>query len=213
MPPFKDIAGKKINRLTAIKVVDKSQGAYRWLCQCDCGETTIVKISKILNNTTKSCGCFNRETIGNISRTHGLGHRTKEYNSWIAMKMRCYSLKDSRYKNYGGRGIYVCERWKNSFPNFLSDMGPKPSNNHTLERLMVNGNYEPTNCIWLEASLQGRNKTNNHYITFNGETKLMADWCIQYNIDASNLIGRLKRGWAIDERLFSKFPKGYRYKK
>lgn len=211
MPAFRDIKGKKINRLTVIEIADKKGGHYRWKCLCECGKTTIVNVSKIINGTTKSCGCFNRESIGNISRRHGYGHHMVEYNSWMAMKMRCYNLKNTHYKSYGERGIKVCDRWLNSFPNFLSDMGLKPTKQHTLERVEVNGNYGPSNCIWLLGALQGRNKTNNRHITFNGETKLMVDWCRIYDIGADKVCGRLKRGWKVDLRLFTQYPMGYRY--
>lgn len=213
MPNFKDISGGKFNRLTAIEVFDKQRGTHRWKCLCDCGNTAIVKVSKILNESTKSCGCLNSErSKKGFFFKHGL-KKTMEYNSWTAMKDRCYNPNNNHYKSYGARGIIVCDKWKHDFMVFLSDMGKKPGKLYSIERENVNGNYEPSNCFWLANNLQGRNKTNNHYITLNGETKIMADWCIQYSIDASHVSTRLKRGWIIDERLFSKFPIGYRYKK
>jgi len=117
--------------------------------------------------------------IGNKNGvTHGLSG-TKTYYSWVAMINRCYNPKNDRYHNYGGRGIKVCDRWRESFENFLNDMGIRPED-RTLDRIDVNGNYEPSNCRWSDSITQYRNMTKSHYITFRGQTKILSDWAREF---------------------------------
>jgi len=171
-------------------------------------------VAKLLNGHTKSCGCIltDLRAAGGGNKKHGL-KRTPEYNTWSAMKDRCYNPNNNHYKNYGARGIIICDKWKYDFMAFLSDMGKRPGKFYSIERRDVNGAYEPSNCFWIENRLQGRNKTDNHHITLRGETKLMIEWCEKYDVPAAKVCGRLKRGWQIDDRLFTNFPKGYRYQK
>lgn len=124
-----------------------------WNCVCDCGKETIVAGMNLRNDHTKSCGCFHLDAV----RTHGLA-RTKTYISWISMKTRCSNKNDKyKYGIYGGRGITICDRWLNSFENFLEDMGKRPKN-HTLDRIDSTGNYEPDNCRWATPLQQARNR-------------------------------------------------------
>jgi len=127
--------------------------------------------------------------------------RTTEYVSWICMKERCYNKNHNRYRDYGGRGITVCERWLRSFDNFLEDMGKKPSKNFSLDRIDVNGNYCPENCRWADSFTQANNTRRNVYIEYNGETKTLAEWARQYNLKYSLVKGRLDNGWTIERAL------------
>lgn len=147
-----DIAGKRYGRLL---VVSREEG--KWVCKCDCGNTTRVTGPNIRSGRQLSCGCLNQE-----NRTHHGSstrfERTPEYHSWRAMKSRCYRVNDVEYENYGGRGITVCDRWKDSFEKFLEDMGHKPSPKHTIDRIDGAKGYSPDNCRWSDGSNQIRNQ-------------------------------------------------------
>lgn len=126
-----------------------------------------------------------------------------EYYAWHNMKVRCLNPNDGRYKHYGARGIKICDRWLNSFDNFLSDMGPKPSAGHSIERIDVNGDYEPDNCKWATRNEQQNNTTQNRFIAYNGETLTLQQWSRRLGINHRTLHARLdKYGWLV-ERAFS----------
>ena len=154
-----NLTGIKFNRLTVLSLSSKrgKEGQYYWDCLCDCGETKTILGTSLNNNKSLSCGCYSREVTSKVFKTHG---RTKHsvYYAYNNMITRTSDVNYVGYVDYGGRGITVCDRWLESFENFLEDMGDKPSSLHTIERVDVNGNYCPENCIWLEREYQNRNQ-------------------------------------------------------
>lgn len=148
-----DIAGEKFGKLTAVCFSGTRNRHTLWKCVCDCGNITKVFLDNLRNGTSKSCGCQAKPPPPQIK--HGKSD-SPTYRSWEAMKRRCYCKKDKAFKDYGGRGIRVCARWRNSFGNFLKDMGIRPRNK-TIDRIENNGNYEPRNCRWSTPLQQNRN--------------------------------------------------------
>ena len=148
------------------------------LCKCVCGRVKLVGSYELLNGESKSCGCLHKEVVGKINYKHGLFINRKiprEYDIYKQMRQRCYNKNHISYKNYGGRGIKVCNRWKESFLNFLEDMGPRPGNKYSIERKNNNDNYTPNNCIWALRSTQNKNRRNNFIIVYKGKKYILMD--------------------------------------
>lgn len=165
-----------------------------WTCKCDCGNISFVTTNHLTSGHTKSCGCYNRELIGNLNKKIGMT-KTKIYYVYRNMLNRCYYEKAEEYKNYGGRGIIVCEEWKNSFENFYEWV--KISNYQeglTIDRIDVNGNYEPSNCRWATPMQQSNNKRNTRRIMINGEIDTISNHARKYNISYWNLLHYSKGG-------------------
>ena len=165
MPKLLDLTNRTFLRLTACWPVGRAKSRKTlWLCVCSCGNLAIVKSDNLIQESTQSCGCVQRElrkVAGRRNRTHGEGYggnEHPEYEAWHGMKQRCLNPRNAMYKYYGGRGIKVCERWINSFETFLADMGRRPEGK-TLDRYPdKNGNYEPGNCRWATRSEQQYNR-------------------------------------------------------
>ena len=198
---YQDFVPETFGRLTTIgpkfRIAD---GTYQ-VCQCSCGNVT-VKRSQCIGNQTLSCGCIAKEVTRNRSVTHGHGvhgKQTAEYKTWGSMFSRCYNKKMQYYKNYGGRGIEVCKRWwaeNNGYLNFLNDMGPRPSNQHSIDRIDVNGDYCPENCRWATRKEQGRNKQRSRYVVAFGQTKTVAEWSELFGVAENTITFRLNSGFA-----------------
>ena len=144
--------------------------------KCDCGHVRILLLNYLKQLHRRGCSaCSGRGSTAFVTERHGLAG-TPEYKVWLRMKQRCSNPKNRGYHNYGGRGIRVCERWTKSFVAFFEDMGARPSNKHSIDRIDVNGNYEPGNCRWATPKIQARNTRKNRYLTVRGETKTMIEW-------------------------------------
>jgi hypothetical protein len=113
-----------------------------------------------------------------------------EYRTWSSMKVRCYNQNDAGYKNYGGRGIKICDRWRYSFKSFLDDMGPRPSPEHSIDRINVNGNYEPLNCRWADPIQQASNKRSTILIEYQGQKKTLPEWCRHFGLKEERTYNR-----------------------
>lgn len=202
MPKVLDLTNQKFNRLTVIKpMLERTiDNKPQWLCKCDCGKFIMVTASGLRSGNNKSCGCLHRELVikrNKENATHGFS-RTPIYQTWGGMITRCYNEKDMHYEDYGARGIKVCDRWRNSFENFLADMGEKPSKQHSLERKDVNGDYEPNNCIWATPKTQSNNRRNNTKYIYKGEELTSSQLAEKYKLNLSMLDYRLRRNWPID---------------
>lgn len=194
---------RRFNRLVVLQQSGRNQwGDIKWLCSCDCGNEIITLGKYLKNNDTKSCGCLNIEKIIERSTKHGHAKRkknSKTYLIWKSMHQRCENPNNKDYKNYGGRGITVCEEWL-KFENFLEDMGEAPKGLQ-IDRINNNGDYCKENCRWATRKEQARNKRNNHYETYNNETKCLPIWSEEFGINYSTLKSRLRRGSSMEEAI------------
>lgn len=156
MPVKLKLENKKFNKLTVIRYSHTDNNKKRiWECICDCGTLTLVPTQRLQNGENQSCGCYKNEK--RITHGHTIKKVSRTYETWSQMKKRCYNPNNDNYNLYGGRGIKVCNRWLESFENFLSDMGIRPPNT-SIDRIDVNGNYEPSNCRWATPKIQAKNK-------------------------------------------------------
>jgi len=206
MGVIKDLKGLKFGLLIPIKYISKPPKKGKWLCKCECGNEKEITTSSITSGKTKSCGCLSsRHTVGERRTTHGRSSRNNrcpEYAAWNAMKTRCDDSNREYYKNYGGRGIAVCDRWKDSFEFFFADMGLRPSSDHSLDRYPNNnGNYEPNNCRWATRAEQRRNQRDAFIVEYKGSKKPLADFCEDLSISYKLVWGRLKKGWPLQMAL------------
>lgn len=162
-------------------------------CKCFYGKEFILN-NKRIKAGQKSCGCLKNKP------KHGMLN-SKEYSSWQHMKSRCYNKKQNNYKDYGGRGITVCDEWKDSFANFYRDMGDMPEDCSSLDRKDVNGNYCKSNCKWATREEQDNNTRNNRFITVNGKTLTIAQWSRETGVSQVTISGRLRRGWSEENSI------------
>ena len=210
----RDITGMRSGRLVAIKRIKNKKGERtKWLCQCDCGNTHIAQTWDIVSGHTKSCGCKEKERIFTHGRT---GERL--YVIWNEIKYRCYNPNCKQYKYYGGKGIKLCDEWRHEYENFRAwaysngydDKAKKYE--CTIDRIDVNGNYEPSNCRWVDMYVQASNTVRNHYITLNGETHTITQWARITGLSRSTIHKRLKKPGSTPESALSLERKGGWYR-
>lgn len=200
MPPFIDIAGKKFNRLTVVQRTGTSKhGQPIWLCRCDCGADKYVPGQALREGNVKSCGCYNDEVRSAACKarntTHGMAS-APEYHTWINIRQRCHNKSSKGFSKYGARGISVCKRWRDSFDAFYADMGPRPSEKHTIDRINGRKNYQPDNCRWATQREQQNNRSNNHVVQAFGESHTLMEWSRITGLNRSTIQQRLvKLGW------------------
>lgn len=201
---FKDLTGQRFGRLTVIRRAPrgyKGKTHAFWVCDCDCGQTSIVDGVKLRSGHTRSCGCFEQESRGVAQKTHGMS-KTNDYAIWVKICRRCYNPNCKEYPHYGGRGITMCDRWRYSFENFTADMGPRPSKQHSIDRIDNEGPYSPENCRWVTIDIQANNTSANHSLTYSGRTMTVAQWAKELSVSPFTLYRRAAYGWS-DERIIT----------
>ena len=197
-----DLRGKKFGRLVPIEVVGSDKySKHIWKCKCDCGNTTYATTGLLTSGKTKSCGCYKQDEFKQRVTTHGMTN-TRVYGIWQQMKDRCLNSKNPHFYCYGGRGITVCERWKNSFENFLSDMG-NPNNDLSIDRIDPDGNYEPSNCRWATVYQQAHNKRNTIRVTIDGVTDTIDKWEELSPVRGHTIRKRLRQGYNARDAVFA----------
>jgi hypothetical protein len=197
-------AGAKFGRLIVTGVGEPSTEksgarASTSICLCECGNVKQVRNGSLLQGSSQSCGCATAEAREQRCTTHGNGKRnakTAEYKVWTGINRRVFNKNEKSFPDYGGRGITVCERWR-QFENFLEDVGKRPSSGHSIDRIDSNGNYEPGNVKWSTRKEQNNNKRNNRLMTFYGKTMTLVQWSEISQVCRFVIAARLNRlGWS-----------------
>ena len=214
-PRFKDRTGIVVGRLTIaglseMRKIGKSWRSF-WKCVCSCGKEVVLQGSNLASGNTRSCGCLREETRKFNTWKHGKT-RTKIHSTWMNMIRRCHDENNPAFKDYGGRGITVCERWRNSFENFFADMGEPTTIKHTLDREDNDAGYSKSNCRWATSKQQSRNSRHNVHVEFNGEIMCISEWAEKLGMKMHTLYNRLFiLGWdktrAFTEPVVSTAPR------
>lgn len=204
----KDITGNRYGRLTAIsRGANNNRGEATWLCRCDCGREVVVVQHSLKSGNTMSCGCIRREQLADRNRSnakHGM-KGTRLYQAWHNMKDRCLREKCKEYPRYGGRGITVCDEWRDSFEAFRDwALANGYQEGLTIDRTDNDGPYAPSNCRWATAKEQSNNRRSNYTITFNGETHTLKEWAEIHDIPYGLLKNRVRAGMPIEKALQKK---------
>lgn len=202
-----DLSGNVYGELTVIKRTESKDNKNRpyFLCKCNCGKEVSVRSDYLKNGGKTDCGHVNRQRLIESNKIHNSTHGlsgTRLFRIWSNMLFRCSNEKSPNYDNYGGRGIAVCNAWKNSVHEFISWANENGyEETLTLERIDVNGNYEPSNCTWITFKEQGFNKRNNRLVEINGVAKTMPEWAEESGINESTLRYRYTHGWRGEKLL------------
>ena len=198
-----NLTGQRFGRLVVIKRATNSKsGKARWVCECDCGNDIVILSTNLVRGLTHSCGCLNREITSERFSTHRQSE-SRLHETWSGMKKRCYNPNSKSFSDYGGRGIEVCEEWKDDFQSFYKwAMANGYADDLTIDRIDVNGNYSPENCRWVDKLTQANNCRTNHYLTFNGKTQSIAEWARELGVSDSLIRQRIVTlGWSIEKAL------------
>lgn len=193
-----DMVGKRFGRLVVLERSENNGNKVMWRCKCDCGKIVDVFGTYLRTGDTKSCGCYASDARKNRATKHNMC-KSRLYRIWHSMKIRCYNPKNKRYHCYGGKGVSVCEEWKNDFSEFMKwayengydENAPKWE--CTIDRIDSNGNYCPENCRWATIKEQNNNRTNNTIIFYNGCKKTISQWSEELGIEQDTISARLKR--------------------
>lgn len=196
-----DLTGKRFGRLLVVARAEnvlpneKRPVIVQWVAKCDCGKTSVVRGNSLKIGRTKSCGCLLLETSKMKATKHGL-RSSAEYSAYQGMFQRCYGKRD--FEKYGSRGIVVCQSWhrdnENGFMNFISDMGMRPTKNHSIDRIDNNGNYEPSNCRWALPIVQNTNQRSNIWVEYNGQRMVRKHFAAMLGVDQTTIRHHLKSG-------------------
>lgn len=197
MARYEDLTGRRFGRLVVTKRIIKNNKGF-WLCVCDCGKIVLMREkTELLSGRRKSCGCYNRDRI----TKHGDSYSAL-YSVWHSMKVRCYTKTSIPYKNYGGRGITVCEKWRNDYTAFRDwALGHGYAKGLTLDRIDNNGNYTPENCRFVDMRTQSNNRRSTRHISYKGITQSVAEWGRTLGVRPELILDRLKKNWPLADAL------------
>ena len=212
MSQFIDLKGQTFGRLTVLERADAGIKKYAvWLCKCSCGKTKVVRSCHLRSGAITSCGCYQKEKAREANSTHKSSN-TRLYNEWRHMKKRCYWKNYNAYNLYGGRGISVCEEWKESFEAFEKwALNNGYSDDLTLDRIDIDKNYEPCNCRWATKYIQSNNRSINRIVEYHGEQGVYEGMCRKLNVNQSTVRSRMKKGYSFEDAV-DKFEKTAPYK-
>jgi hypothetical protein len=202
MAKLVDLVGKRYGRLVVLERVENAtNGSSRWLCKCDCGSTRIHTAGTLNSGVVQSCGCYGKESRKKQKVTHNKSN-TRLYRVWASMKERCFSSSCKSFVYYGARGISVCDEWKDSFQAFYDwALANGYCEGLSIDRIDVNGNYEPLNCRWVSRNIQANNTRKNVNVEYNGECHTIGEWADILGIKYITLWMRFQRGWDISKAL------------
>jgi hypothetical protein len=192
-----DLTGQIFGRLKVTSRAENRNARPTWHCDCECGNSCIARGGDLRSGRHRSCGCLQMDAATRHGHSSYTGPPSPTYKTWIGMIQRCTNQAAPHYDTYGGRGITVCEKWRN-FIQFLKDMGERPEG-LTLDRKNTNGNYEPDNCQWSTRKEQGRNRRSNRMIEYKGETHCISEWADILGISHELIRSRLKIGWSFED--------------
>lgn len=205
-----NITGKRFGKLVAIKTIGKNKnGGYLWQCKCDCGNEITASVGNLNNGHTKSCGCLRADRCKMNFTKHGL-ESTRLYDIWRDMRLRCYDKRNISYNRYGGRGITICDEWKNDVKSFYDwAMANGYKDSLTIDRIDNDGNYCPENCRWVTVKEQASNRRSNILVTHNGKTQTMKEWAHEVGIHYKAVWARMQKlGWSSERALTHPVKKG-----
>lgn len=204
-----DLTGKTFGKLKVIEVAGKTaDGHKKWLCICECGNKRIVAQNHLKRkNGTRVCKECARHTAAEKRKIHG-DFGTRLYSIYYGIISRIYNKNDINYKNYGARGIKICDEWRKSYLAFKEwALNNGYSDNLSIDRIDVNGDYCPENCRWVTPKVQGNNRRNNHYLTINGQTKTITEWANEVGLSATAIRNRLRKGYNPEEAVYIPYRK------
>lgn len=198
-----DLTGQKFIRLKVLNRAENTPaGKAQWFCECECNQKIIiVRGEHLRSGHTTSCGCIQKENASKAQTVHSKSH-SRIYGIWASLKKRTQNGNNKNFKDYGGRGITVCEEWEADFRAFYEwAISNGYADNLTIDRTDNNKGYSPDNCRWITRKKQCNNKRNNSRITFRGQTKTLSEWADEAGIQRLTLLMRLRRGWSIEKAL------------
>lgn len=211
---MKNLIGQRFGRLVVIKhegsyISPKNSKSTKWLCKCDCGKEIVAIGKNLRKGKTKSCGCLWHELskMGSFGKKHSLS-KTRLYRTWNAIKRRCNEKRYRAYMQYGGRGIKICDEWLQDFMNFYNwAMANGYREDLTIDRINVNGNYEPNNCRWITIQEQANNRRTNIQIQYKGQKKTLKEWCKILNLKYPTILYRIRKAHYTIEQAFEGMDK------
>ena len=203
MPRHIDLTGLRFGKLVVLRRAENRKGRVCWECECECGRKLVTRGDNLTSGRTQSCGCYNRARSSSAHTRHGESD-TRIYNIWRKMKSRCATKIGRTFKDYGGRGITVCQEWLDSFEAFRDwalENGYR--DDLTIDRKNNDGDYCPENCRWITNQEQQNNRRDNHLLEYKGETHTITEWARKQGISENALVHRIQRGWDIERALLT----------